>query len=67
MRAFDAVLAVSYGLHDFMVAGHNLSVPNLPLICTNSCIEPWPQGHLLMSYLKTVSYIISLYITLIVD
>ena len=54
IRVFDGVLAVAYALHDYMKDGHKLSPPILHHLCEAHCVEPWPNGSLLMSYIERV-------------
>eukprot|EP00058_Branchiostoma_floridae_P028587 XP_002614078.1 hypothetical protein BRAFLDRAFT_67336 [Branchiostoma floridae] len=51
---FDSVMALAYGLHDFLSSGRNLYAPDLPCnVCEGSPgAHPWDQGSTLYQFIK---------------
>ncbi|KAK2146937.1 hypothetical protein LSH36_578g01076 [Paralvinella palmiformis] len=56
MYVFDSVLAIAYGVRDYLKDGHVINPPYFDEnVCEESSIKRWSDGKLLMEYISRVS------------
>ncbi|XP_071944890.1 glutamate receptor 2-like [Antedon mediterranea] len=56
MLLYDAVIALAYGLNDFVNAGNKIELRQFPnRLCSMEDVEPWESGELLMEYISNTS------------
>ena len=55
MYVFDSVLAIAYGVRDYLKDGHVINPPYFDEnVCEESSIKRWSDGKLLMEYISRV-------------
>ena len=55
MRVFDAVLAASQGIHNYLEAGHVLTPYQVDeSVCTSGQVSPWKDGQRLTKFISQV-------------